>query len=136
MADFIWFLLVVLTLAVASYQRTSLITAVLLGGGVMVLGTLFGDIGLLGWVVYLALSLPFAVANIRTQYITTKLLAFYRKVMPEMSTTEQEAIDAGTVWWDGDIFSGKPDWEQLHKIPKGRLTAEEQAFLDGPGDEV
>ena len=50
MADFIWFLLVVLTLAVASYQRTSLVTAVAMGAGVMILGTLFGDIGLLGWV--------------------------------------------------------------------------------------
>ena len=111
MADFIWFLLVVLTLAVASYQRTSLVTAVAMGAGVMILGTLFGDIGLLGWVVFLALTLPFTLANIRQQHISKKLLAFYRKVMPEMSSTEQEAIDAGTVWWDGDIFSGKPDWD-------------------------
>ena len=51
MADFIWFLLVVLALAVASYQRTSLVTAVCIAGGVMILGTLFGDIGLLGWIV-------------------------------------------------------------------------------------
>jgi len=136
MADFIWFLLVVLALAVASYQRTSLVTAVCIAGGVMILGTLFGDIGLLGWIVFLALTLPFTLSNIRQQHITKKLLAFYRKVMPEMSSTEQEAIDAGTVWWDGDIFSGKPDWEKLHRIPKGRLTAEEQAFLDGPVEEV
>ena len=92
MADFIWFLLVVLTLAVASYPRTSLVTAVAMGAGVMILGTLFGDIGLLGWVVFLALTLPFTLANIRQQYISKKLLAFYRKVMPEMSSTEQEAI--------------------------------------------
>ena len=99
MADFIWFLLVVLALAVASYQRTSLVTAVCIAGGVMILGTLFGDIGLLGWIVFLALTLPFTLSNIRQQHITKKLLAFYRKVMPEMSSTEQEAIDAGTVWW-------------------------------------
>ena len=89
-----------------------------MGAGVMILGTLFGDIGLLGWVVFLALTLPFTLANIRQQHISKKLLAFYRKVMPEMSSTEQEAIDAGTVWWDGDIFSGKPDWDKLHRIPK------------------
>jgi acyl-CoA dehydrogenase len=53
-----------------------------------------------------------------------------------MSTTEQEAIDAGTVWWDGDIFSGKPDWQKLHGIPKGRLSEEEQAFLNGPVEQV
>ena len=90
MADFIWFLLVVLTLAVASYQRTSLVTAVAMGAGVMILGTLFGDIGLLGWVVF-CLTLPFTLANIRQQHISKKLLGFYRKVMPEMSSTEQEA---------------------------------------------
>ena len=83
MADFIWFLLVVLALAVASYQRTSLVTAVCIAGGVMILGTLFGDIGLLGWIVFLALTLPFTLSNIRQQHITKKLLSFYRKVMPE-----------------------------------------------------
>ena len=88
MADFIWFLLVVLALAVASYQRTSLVTAVCIAGGVMILGTLFGDIGLLGWIVFLALTLPFTLSNIRQQHITKKLLAFYRKVMPEMSTAD------------------------------------------------
>ena len=136
MAEFIWFLLVVLTLAVASYKRTTLVNAVAAAAAVMVLGTLFGDIGLLGWIVFLIFAVPLTIADIRQPYISSKLLAFYRKVMPEMSTTEQEAIDAGTVWWDGDIFSGKPDWDKLHGIPKGRLTPEEQAFLDGPVDRV
>ncbi len=131
MAEFIWFLLVVLTLAVASYKRTTLVNAVAAAAAVMVLGTLFGDIGLLGWILFLIFAIPLTIADIRQPYISSKLLAFYRKVMPEMSRTEQEAIDAGTVWWDGDIFSGKPDWDKLHGIPKGRLTPEEQAFLDG-----
>lgn len=132
----IWYLLVVLALAIASYKRTTLINAVSIAGGVLVLGTLFGDIGLISWVIFAAFTLPFIVPQIRQQYLTTPLLKFYRKVMPEMSRTEQEAIDAGTVWWDGDIFSGKPNWNKLHAIPKGRLTAEEQAFLDGPVDRV
>ena len=50
--------------------------------------------------------------------------------------TDWMAERTGTVWWDGDIFSGKPDWDKLHGIPKGRLTPEEQAFLDGPVNEV
>ena len=136
MADLIWFLIVIGVLAVASYQRASLITAASLGAGAMFLGTVFGDIGFLGWVVYAAVFIPFVVTSIRHQYITQPLLAFYKKVMPEMSRTEQEAIDAGTVWWDGDIFSGKPDWDKLHRIPKGRLSQEEQAFLDGPVEKV
>lgn len=136
MAAFIWFLLVLLTLAVASYKRTSLITAVFAGAAVMVLGTLFGDIGVLGWLVFLVIAVPLSVKDIRQNFITSKLLAFYKKVMPEMSATEQEAIDAGTVWWDGDIFSGKPDWDKLHRISRSRLSNEEQAFLDGPCNEV
>ncbi|MCU7554051.1 acyl-CoA dehydrogenase FadE [Alteromonas sp. ASW11-19] len=136
MAEFIWFLLVLITLAVASYKRTSLLNTVAATGAVMVLGTLFGDIGFFGWLAFLVVAVPLSVTNIRQTYLSSKLLAFYRKVMPEMSTTEQEAIDAGTVWWDGDIFSGKPDWRKLHSVSRGRLTAEEQAFLDGPVDRV
>lgn len=136
MAEFIWFLIVLLTLCVASYKRLGLFNTIALTTGVMLIGTVFGDIGWLGWLVFLAVAIPFGVADIRKPYITKKLLAFYKKVMPEMSRTEQEAIDAGSVWWDGDIFSGAPDWDKLHGIPKGRLTAEEQAFLDGPVDRV
>lgn len=136
MADFIWFLIVLLALCVASYKQLGLVNTIALTASIMVVGTVFGDIGWLGWLVFLLIAVPFGVADIRKPYITKKLLAFYKKVMPEMSRTEQEAIDAGTVWWDGDIFSGKPDWDKLHGIPKGRLTAEEQAFLDGPVDRV
>lgn len=136
MADFVWFLIVLLALCVASYKQLGLVNTIALTAAIMVVGTVFGDIGWLGWLVFLLIAVPFGVADIRKPYITKKLLAFYKKVMPEMSRTEQEAIDAGTVWWDGDIFSGKPDWDKLHGIPKGRLTAEEQAFLDGPVDRV
>src|SRR5262249_33764168 len=50
----------------------------------------------------------------------------------QVSQTEQEALDAGTVWWDGDLFSGKPDWHKLLAYPRPQLSGEEQAFLDGP----
>jgi acyl-CoA dehydrogenase len=60
------------------------------------------------------------------------MLAWVRKVLPPMSDTERDAIAAGTVWWDGDLFSGKPDWEKLRRYPKAPLAPEEKAFLDGP----
>ena len=53
-----------------------------------------------------------------------------------MSQTEREAIEAGTVWWDGELFSGRPDWEKLLAIPAPKLTAEEQRFLDGECEEL
>jgi N-acetylneuraminic acid mutarotase len=51
--------------------------------------------------------------------------------MPQMSVTEKEAIDAGTTWFDADLFRGDPDWEKLHNYPRPRLIAEEKAFIDG-----
>lgn len=80
--------------------------------------------------------LPFAIPSIRKAYISVPALKAFQKVMPSMSKTEQEAIDAGTTWWEGELFRGAPDWKQLHNYPKPQLTAEEQAFLDGPVEEV
>ena len=101
MSDFIWVLLVILSLCVAAYQRLPLMNAIIVAGGVLLIGTIFGSLGLLSWLVFVVVMAPFAVSSIRIPYLTRPMLAFYRKVMPEMSTTEQEAIDAGTVWWDG-----------------------------------
>jgi acyl-CoA dehydrogenase len=53
-----------------------------------------------------------------------------------MSSTEQEALEAGTVWWDGDLFSGKPDWNKWLAVPRATLSAEEQAFIAGPTNEL
>ncbi len=64
------------------------------------------------------------------------MLSMVRKILPPISETEQEAIDAGTVWWDGEIFSGKPQWSNLLSAAKPEVNAEEQAFLDGPVNEL
>jgi acyl-CoA dehydrogenase len=80
-----------------------------------------------------------AVLNIpalRRSVISNRVLAIYRRILPDMSQTEKEAIDAGTVWWDADLFSGKPDWDKLLRTPAPQLSAEEQAFLDGPVEEL
>ena len=81
-------------------------------------------------------ALAFNVRPLRRAVISDRILAIYRRILPDMSQTEQEAIDAGTVWWDADLFSGKPDWDKLLATPAPSLTAEEQAFLDGPVEEL
>ena len=136
MGELVWLLVFLLTASVAAYKRMTLSNTVSLLAGVMVLGTLFGSIGFFSWLVFLIVAVPLSIPDIRRPYITKPILAFYKKVSPEMSATEQEAIDAGTVWWDGELFSGKPNWDKLHAIPKGRLIPEERAFLDGPVDRV
>src|SRR5690348_12909554 len=80
-----------------------------------------------------------AVLNVpwlRRKAVTDHVLAMYRRILPDMSQTEKEAIDAGTVWWDADLFSGKPDWNKLLSVRAPRLSAEEQAFLDGPVEQL
>jgi acyl-CoA dehydrogenase len=110
-------------------------------------------VGLLGaaWAAALgfgpAVNLPLAVAfaaaaavlnvpALRRRVLSDPVLAIYRRILPDMSSTEKEAIDAGSVWWDGDLFSGRPDWARLLATPAPRLSAEEQAFLDGPVEEA
>jgi acyl-CoA dehydrogenase len=86
--------------------------------------------------VFVILAAVLTIPLLRRKLITDRILAVYRRILPDMSQTEKEAIDAGTVWWDGDLFSGKPDWDKLLGIPEPRLSAEEQAFLDGPVEEL
>jgi len=72
----------------------------------------------------------------RARAITRPVLKWYRKVLPPISPTERDAIAAGTVWWDAELFSGKPDWKKLRNYPAPKLTEEEQAFLDGPVEKL
>ena len=80
--------------------------------------------------------LPFNLPAMRRSMFSKPALHSFQKVMPPMSRTEKEAIDAGTTWWEGDLFRGKPDWQKLHNYPQPRLTEEEQAFIDGPVEEA
>lgn len=87
--------------------------------------------------VILALVLiPLNILSIRRALFSKPMLRTFQKVMPPMSRTEKEAIDAGTTWWEGELFRGKPDWQTLHAYPQPRLTEAEQAFLDGPVEEA
>jgi acyl-CoA dehydrogenase len=88
------------------------------------------------WTVFAAAAALLNIPALRRKILTDRILATYRRILPDMSQTEKEAIDAGTVWWDGDLFSGKPDWDRLLATPRPRLSAEEQAFLDGPVEEL
>jgi len=101
----------------------------------------YGDLwpqGLLGaaWVLLAVISLLAIPSPLRRAVAGAPLLKVFRRILPAVSQTEQEALEAGTVWWDGELFSGKPDWSKLLAYPKPRLTAEEQAFIAGPLNEL
>jgi acyl-CoA dehydrogenase len=90
--------------------------------------------GLWQGTLWLALTLMwlFNVRPLRKSLISRPVLREYLRMLPSMSKTEREALEAGTVWWDGELFTGKPDWAVLQANPPARLSAEEQAFIDGP----
>ncbi len=83
-----------------------------------------------------AATLIFSIPQLRIKLVSRPALVIMRKILPPISNTEQEAIDAGTVWWDGEIFSGQPDWDKLLSAPVPTLSNEEQAFIDGPVEEL
>jgi acyl-CoA dehydrogenase len=82
------------------------------------------------------LAIPLNVVPLRRKLFSEGILAGFRKVLPPMSQTEREAIEAGTVWWDGELFSGKPNWRRLLDTPAPRLTAAEQSFIDTEVEEL
>ncbi|EIJ34079.1 acyl-CoA dehydrogenase [Thiothrix nivea] len=68
----------------------------------------------------------------RQKYISHPVMRLMKQQLPPISSTEQDALDSGNVWWDSELFSGKPDWRRLRDLSISKLNAEEQAFLDGP----
>ncbi|MDH4215707.1 MAG: acyl-CoA dehydrogenase [Gallionella sp.] len=78
----------------------------------------------------------FGIPFMRRIVVSGTVLKIFRKILPQISATEQEAIDAGTVWWDGELFSGNPDWNKLLAFPKPSLSGEEQAFLDNEVEQL
>src|SRR5258708_1494011 len=74
--------------------------------------------------------------SFRRDFITKPIFSWAQGVLPTMSETEREALEAGDVWWDADLFTGHPDWSKLLAYPQAALTDEERAFLNGPVDEL
>ncbi|ENM5852205.1 acyl-CoA dehydrogenase FadE [Vibrio mimicus] len=128
--------IVLLILGACLYQRTSLFTSLAALTFTMLALSLFGPFGFFSWALYLAAVAVLCVPSIRQSLISGKALAVFKKVLPAMSQTEKEALEAGTVWWEAELFKGKPDWKKLHTIPAPKLSVEEQAFLDGPVNDV
>ena len=113
-----------------------LLAAIVRLAGVAIAGSISGDALTASVMVLGAQILLFGVPFIRRLLLSSIILKIFRKILPQVSQTEQEALDAGTVGWDAELFSGRPDWSKLNAIRPLTLTAEEQAFLDGPTNVV
>jgi len=133
----LWFLLFFAAIVTIAYKKPDLQTATIGAGVALALYTALGT-GPAWWFLLLWLGFAaFASLNLETfrrTRITTPLFNIYKTMVPSLSDTEREALEAGTIGWDGELFTGHPDWNQWLSIPKPELTEAEQAFLDGPCD--
>jgi len=84
----------------------------------------------------LSIAILISVRPWRQALISRRVFATYKRILPQMSDTEREALEAGTVWWDGELFRGNPDWNKLLAYPVPKLSAEEQSFLDHEVEEA
>ena len=87
-------------------------------------------------VLFLLLALVTGIPALRRQVVSRAAMRLMLPMLPRISNTEREALDAGTVWWERDLFAGRPDWRKLLAFTPKTLSEREQAFLDGPVDEL
>lgn len=132
----LWILVLVVGIAWLAHRRTAplpvlgIVAIYLLAMGIFSHAP--GALMLILWIMLGAIAAPLLLPDLRRRYFSAPMFDWFQKTLPPMSETERDAIDAGTVWWDGELFSGRPDWDRLLAYPKVQLTEEEQAFLDGP----
>lgn len=141
------YLLVIVTMAIALAMRRSPLWVWALFAALVLfiwqLGLPFGQLrwplsgwlGVLAWVPVAVLA-ALVIPSVRRALIIGPVFRQVKNVLPRISDTEAQALNAGTVGFDAELFSGEPDWEKLRALPPVTLTPEEQAFLDGPTEEL
>lgn len=140
--EFLYFCILLLTVMILAYNRASLIVAMAIMVGLTVMWTELRHLFYVpSWFRFangiVAVTLMgFAIKPLRRLLISDRLFGWFRRALPKVSDTEQEALDAGTVWWDAEIFTGRPRWKVLLKTPGPSLSEREKEFLDGPVEEL
>ena len=132
MTTSIWALLLVVALIALAYKKANLkVSSIAIAA--ITIAAYFTD-ATTGFVITSAIvAAVFGVLSLsgfRANTLTRPIFAIYKKILPEMSETESTALEAGTVWWDGELFAGKPDWNKLMDHPNPQLRPDEQSFLD------
>ncbi|MBL6986109.1 MAG: acyl-CoA dehydrogenase [Methylobacter sp.] len=133
----IWLISLVILAGVLAYARASLHwTTLALAGwlGLYSLALGGGNWVTFLWIVFDAVFITLNFPAIRKRVFSSIVFKIMKKMLPPMSQTEREALEAGNTWWDAELFSGSPDWQVLLDLPAAKLSAEEQAFIDGPVD--
>jgi len=140
--EILYFLVLILTVLLLAYKRVPLLMSMAI---MFVLTVVWTELRHLFYVpswfrfangIVAVTLIGFCITPLRRLLISDRLYGLFRKVLPSLSATEQEALAAGTVGWDAQIFSGRPRWKTLLRMPAPALSEDEQAFLDGPVEEL
>ncbi|MDX8411117.1 MAG: acyl-CoA dehydrogenase [Mariprofundaceae bacterium] len=135
-----WCIIIITVTTTLAFVRASLSVWTLSLGALLTLLTLWSSASttfiVFPWLLYGAVFIPLNIPSLRMQLVSRRVLVIYRKLLPPISGTERAALDAGNTWWDAELFSGKPDWQVLRALPAPALSEEEEAFLDGPVDQL
>lgn len=126
--------------ATLAYARANLLVATAVIGALLAVQPVLSDSTPAGiyalWVAFAVFATLLNVVPLRRALLAGPIFAWFKRALPPMSRTEQEAIEAGTVWWDAELFSGRPAWGKMLAIPAPQLSSDEQKFLDGPVNEL
>ncbi len=133
-------ILCLVLIATLLYRRTSLRLWTVAGAIGLVLLSRLTSLSLAAlifwWTFFIAIALIFNFRGLRRKLITARILPIYRRIMPRLSETEQIAIDAGTVGFESELFRGDIQWKNHFSTPFSTLTEAEQAFIDGPVNDL
>ena len=135
----LWLLLLIIMIGVIGYLRLPLKYATAMISAWLIISALSGTLSSWMWLIWLPALAILALINIpslRQNLVSKPAMKLLKANLPKISRTEQEALDGGNVWWDAELFSGKPKWNRIRDLSLTSFTAEEQAFIDGPVEEL
>ena len=137
--NLIWLLLFLSLFLGLPYHRVNLLLSSIIITLSTYIYTVFGKAGIMMSVFLWSFALVLILINIvplRRSRLSKPLLNVYKRMVPKMSKTEKEALEAGGVWWEGELFSGMPNWDVLMTMPQPELSPDEKKFLNGPCEKL
>ncbi len=132
-------ILLIISMACAFYGvRLKMWTVAMAGAIVLIAASGFATLPVVAVIaiLFIGIATPLNYRAWRQKFFSAPFLRQYQRMVPELSETERVALEAGTVGWEGELFAGDPDWKKLQEMPFLELTVEEQAFIDGPVEEL
>ncbi|WP_245411397.1 acyl-CoA dehydrogenase [Pleionea mediterranea] len=123
-------LALLVVLWVSAYKRMRTGTALVAAAVVLVAMSFVWDVAIVPWVLLGLFAVVYFFNDLRKDKITLPIFKLFKSVLPPMNQTEKDALEAGDVWWDGELFKGNPEWSKLLSFPKPELSKEERDFVD------